>query len=265
MDRIQGLSHTGGSMPSDAFREFGQFPTTHWSLVDRVGGDGDEACRAALGDLLLRYLPALRAHLVFGRRVPQHDADDLLQEFIATKILQKELLGQADRQRGRFRSFLLKSLDRLLIDQLRRHAAGKRAPDGKNLQALGDHEEWLQTEGQPSDAFELAWARSVLDQAIAQMRRHCEQFNRPDCWGLFECRVLNPILHDAAPTDYDELRRQFGFQSPAQASNVLMTAKRMFARVLRSVVGEYARDDDEIEEEMGRLRQVLSEMSSAQA
>jgi len=37
-----------------------------------------------------------------------------------------------------------------------------------------------------------------------------------------------------------------------------MTAKRMFARTLRSVVAEYCRDDREIESEIEELRQVLA-------
>jgi hypothetical protein len=52
----------------------GRFPTTHWSLVARAGQDGGDARREALDQLLRRYLPALRAHLIFGRRMPPEDA-----------------------------------------------------------------------------------------------------------------------------------------------------------------------------------------------
>ena len=80
----------------------GRFPTTHWSLVGRAGQDATENKRQAVGELLNRYLPALRAQsayhrqsrwitfdLVYGKRLAPEDADDLLQEFIATKILPK--------------------------------------------------------------------------------------------------------------------------------------------------------------------------------
>jgi hypothetical protein len=75
---------------------------------------------------------------------------------------------------------------------------------------------------------------------------------------VFESRVVSPIREGTEPSDYRELVRRFGFQSPSQASNVLMTAKRMYARLLRSVVGQYARSDREIETEIAELRSILA-------
>ena len=54
-----------------------RFPMTQWSLVAQAG---QEDRREALGRLLEQYLPALRAHLVYGKRLPPDRADDLLQE-----------------------------------------------------------------------------------------------------------------------------------------------------------------------------------------
>jgi hypothetical protein len=76
-------------------------------------------------------------------------------------------------------------------------------------------------------------------------------------WGVFEARLLGPLLHGAEPTDYEELVGRFGLASAAQASNVLMTGKRMFARIIRAVVGEYALGDEEIESEIRELYAVL--------
>ena len=77
-------------------------------------------------------------------------------------------------------------------------------------------------------------------------------------WGVFECRVAEPTLQGSPPADYAELVRRFHLQSPSQASNVLMTGKRMYARALRAVVGEYAEDRQEIESEIEELRQILA-------
>ena len=46
----------------------GRFPTTHWSLVGRAGQDATENKRQALGELLNRYLPALRAQSAYHRQ-----------------------------------------------------------------------------------------------------------------------------------------------------------------------------------------------------
>ena len=90
------------------------------------------------------------------------------------------------------------------------------------------------------------------------MQIECQSTGRADLWGVFECRVIDPALHGAEPIGYDTLVERFGFRSPSQASNTLATAKRMFARFLRSAVAQYAGSDDEIEEELDDLRKVLA-------
>ena len=82
--------------------------------------------------------------------------------------------------------------------------------------------------------------------------------NVADVWGVFECRLLAPMLDGAEPMPYEALVERFALRSPAQASNVLITGKRMFERALRAVVGEYAADEAEVDEEIAELRQILS-------
>jgi DNA-directed RNA polymerase specialized sigma24 family protein len=236
-------------------RGAGRFPTTHWSLVGRAGRDATLARREALGDLLQQYLPALRAHLVYSRRLAPHDAEDLLQDFVASKIIERELLGGADRELGKFRTYLLTSLDRFLVDQLRQRKAKKRTPGEGALVGLGDGAAQLQ-DAAPGDAFDVEWARGVIAESLRQMQAECEVSGRADVWSVFECRILGPLLHNSEPVEYDELVQRFGFQSASQASNVLITAKRMFARIVRGVIGRYA-SNDEIDSEVRQLHEVL--------
>jgi DNA-directed RNA polymerase specialized sigma24 family protein len=245
------------------YRE-GRFPTTHWSLVGRAGRDADQDRRQALGELLVRYLPALRAHLVYGKHLSPDDADDLLQEFVAGKILEKNLIGRADAHLGKFRTFLLTSLDRFRIDRVREQAAQKRSPGEGRQQILGDQADLLKAP-QSCDAFDVAWARNVIEQTVAAMRQQCEASGRMDVWGVFECRLLDPLMNGAEPVEYEAMIERFGFQSPSQASNVLVTAKRMFARLLRSVIGEYALGTEEIESEIRDLMEVLAAGGSTTA
>src|SRR4051794_14531288 len=75
--------------------EYHPFPKTHWSLVRRAGGNEEtdrQARKAALAALLARYQPALRSYLRVVRRMPADAADDLLQDFIADKLLEQDLL-----------------------------------------------------------------------------------------------------------------------------------------------------------------------------
>ena len=235
-----------------------RFPTTHWSLVARAGSADSEAGREALGRLLTRYLPALRAHLIYGKRLAPDRADDMVQEFVANKILEKDLIARADQNLGKFRTFLLTALDRFVLNRLRDERAKKRAPSEGLLVEIGDRADLLQSQQGPSEVFDVAWARGVLAEALRRMQEECETLGRTDVWGVFECRVVAPTLQGAEPADYQHLIDRFGFKSPVQASNVLITAKRMYARTLRSVVGEYALDNGEIESEIRELREILS-------
>ena len=53
--------------------------------------------------------------------------------------------------------------------------------------------------------------------------------------------------------------RQYGFRSPAQAANVLITAKRMFARFVRAVIAEYMEEDGNVETEITELKRILAQ------
>src|SRR3954452_18501690 len=97
------------------------FPSTQWSVVGRAGsGANDDARRRALATLLARYLPALRSYLRAKHRVDPDRADDLVQGFLTDKVLEQDLIRQADRGRGRFRTFLLTALDNYVTSHVRR-------------------------------------------------------------------------------------------------------------------------------------------------
>ena len=220
-------------MAADHHERAARFPTTRWSLVDLVRRGDRTAMREALQELLSRYLPALRVHLTLGRGLAPDRADDLIQEFVAGKILEKGLVALADRQLGKFRTFLLTALDRFLIDQIRQAAAKKRSPGDAKLLAIDDYGACQQSDGSPSQVFDVAWARSVVAEALGRMRSHCQASGREEVWGVFQCRLVEPIFGATEPAGYEELVVRFGLKSPAHASNVLVTAKRMFARTLR--------------------------------
>lgn len=235
-----------------------EFPSTRWSLVARAGQPDAEAKREALGQLLVRYLPALQAHLVYRKRLAPERADDLVQEFITNKILEKDLIARADQELGKFRTLLLTALDRFVKNQIRNEHAKKRAPSQGAVQTFNERHEGASVEQQPSEAFDLAWARGVIAEALRQMQAECEASGRQDLWGVFQCRVVGPIMEATPPVDYRQLVERFGFQSPTQASNVLTTAKRMYARALRTAVGQYAQNEQEIESEIKELKEILA-------
>jgi RNA polymerase sigma-70 factor (ECF subfamily) len=233
------------------------WPTTHWSLLGRAGSGGVEERRQALTSLVQVYLPAMRQHLLFRRNVPRDVVDDLLQEFLVSKILEKDILNLATQGRGRFRTFLATALDRYVFNCFRNNNAAKRAAIRcGHLDEVDPRE--LASGGQSRDIFDTAWARQVLGQAIRHMRRECLKQNRLQLWKVFAGRVLLPVMRNVAPVPFESLAKELKLESSKGASNLLTTANRMFGYSLRSVIGTYDNGKADVESELRDLRQILS-------
>lgn len=247
---------------------FQSFPPTQWSLVGRAGGPSVAEKRRSLEALLTRYLPALRAFLVYRKRLAPDQADDVLQGFVADKVVERDLIAGADRAKGKFRTFLLTALEHYHISQVRKQTARKRAPDGGQIVPLDPgsaddagganqaHDPAAPGPG-PDHAYDVAWAREVIAEATRRTQAECESGGRPELWGLLQGRILAPATDGAEPAGYEELITRFGLKSPLQVSNLLVTARRMFARNLKAVVAEYAGDAEEVEEEIRDLKAIL--------
>lgn len=232
------------------------FPLTRWSLVVRAADTDAAIKRIALTELLEKYLPALRSYLVLSKHFDADRADDVMQGFLASKVLDQDLIERADQRRGKFRTYLLTALDRFIVNQHRFDRAQKRFP--KNSASLMESDDVAGDESEPIETFEVAWARQVLDRAINQMQQECHGTGRDDLWLVFDARVLSPTLGNNPLVSYDELVRRAGFSSPVRAANALVTAKRMFVRNLRAVIGEYEADESEIDEEINDLHTILA-------
>ena len=236
-------------MTAEVPHTFGPFPQTQWSLVALAGGDQGRQS-AALEEFLRRYLPALRSHLVHRRRLNRDEAEDLLQAFICDKIIQGRLIAKAVQGRGRFRGFLRRTLDNYLFTELRR----RRQP----ALPIDEHIDSGPAE-EPSDSFDVPWAREVVRSALERMQEECRASGREDVWGVFDARILAEVAYGDPPLPYDELVARFNLKSPTQAMNLVITAKRMYERCLRAVVAEYTPEGAEVDAEIQQLAEILSQ------
>ena len=225
-----------------------RFPNTQWSLVGRASALDDATRSAAIDAVLRTYRPGLLRFLIEARRLPRDAADDLLQDFITEKILTKHLLRFADRNRGKFRNFLLISLNHFVTSRMRRQKMKTVDLDHADGVAA-DPEEGLQ-------CFEREWVNQVIRSALTLMQTECMKQRRPDLWEIFRLRVAEPALHGAEPADYANLIARFNLSSPRQAINLLASSKRVFTRHLRAAIGQYVPADGDIDEEIADLRKI---------
>ena len=236
----------------------GDIPHTRWSLVARANAGSEHAASKALDELLRMYCPVLKKHLVRDMNFTRHRAEDLVQEFVARKILANNALANADAARGRFRAFLLKSFTNFAVSEIRKDRAHKRAPHNDQELSLDDSPDLAVSDEPFHHALDLEWARQILAMAVERMRKECKAKNRGDLWEVFTCRVLDPTLRQAPVPSYEQLVQRFGFESPSQASNLLITAKRMFRRALTDTVRDTVADDSQVEAEIQELKAILS-------
>jgi RNA polymerase sigma-70 factor (ECF subfamily) len=117
------------------------FPATQWTELARATLHGDAAGRAALESLCRAYWePVRRAILAKGWE--RDDAEDLAQGFFLD-FMERGVLNRADRERGKFRTFLQVVLDHWLVDEWRRRHAERRGAgvDALSWEALRDMEQ----------------------------------------------------------------------------------------------------------------------------
>lgn len=241
-------AYRGMSLP-----QYQPFPQTHWSLVQRAGMTDNSARHEALSTLLERYRPALALYLR-KKRVEPDARDELLQGFIAEKLLAPGFLQRADPTKGRFRTFVLTSLDNYIIDVSRKLKVRRTV--------LLNDEVVAHDASRPEDSVELAWARELMRNVLQQMHQYCQSNGRDDLWKIFEGRVLRQALQNREPVSYEILADEVGVDSPTKAANLLVSAKRLYERLLRRAVGEYEMDEEAIDAEIADLCRVLSRDSS---
>ncbi len=99
------------------------FATTHWSVVVEAGLNNSPQAFEAMTELCRAYWYPLYAH-VRRKGYPAPDAQDLTQEFFA-RLLARNYPTVADRQKGKFRSFLLGTFEHFLAKEWRRGVTGR--------------------------------------------------------------------------------------------------------------------------------------------
>ncbi len=151
----------------------GVFASTHWSVVLTAGEGQSPQASEALEKLCQAYWQPL---YVYARRrgYSPEDAQDLTQQFFAL-FLRKRSFSLADPSRGRFRVFLLKSLQHFLADDWKRAHRIKRGGGAPEVSMDSYHAEdriaiELADTKTPEGAYEQRWAAALLDQVLSRMR-----------------------------------------------------------------------------------------------
>ena len=231
------------------------FATTRWTMVLTAGRTDTTRARRALADLCQTYWYPLYAY-ARRRGHPVHDAEDLTQGFFA-HLLGRDFLAGISREKGRFRAFLLASMNHFMADEWDRAQARKRSAQNTISLDAETAEHRYQTamaqQETPERVFERQWAMTLLESAGQRLAREYESTGR----GALFAGLEFAILGERSAVPYAELATRLAMSQEAVRVAVHRLRQR-YRQVLREEIAHTVTGEEDIVEELNYLRQVLA-------
>ncbi|HEY1582645.1 MAG TPA: hypothetical protein VGF73_06065 [Chthoniobacterales bacterium] len=238
----------------------GKFVSTRWTMVFRAGDSQQPSAAAgeALSDLCRIYWRPL---YLFLRRegIGSEDAQDLTQGFFA-ELISDRAFRRADREKGRFRSFLLGALRHFVADAQDGMQAQKRG--GGQIRELFDERVIAEVEKQVAIAgawnatalFDREWAAALLRQTMDRLAQECALAGKPALFAAVRL-YLAGTSEEAVP--YEEIALRLNRGAGTLRSDVARLRIR-YRTILREEVRGTVLEPGEVDEELRYLCQVLA-------
>jgi RNA polymerase sigma factor (sigma-70 family) len=249
------------TLAENGCRQSDLFPSTHWSVILAAGRSQVEpqAAQAALAELCQTYWVPLYS-FVRSRGYTVHDAQDLTQSFFAY-LIERKIYARVDRQKGRFRSFLLASLKNFLADISDRERTLKRG-GGQNLLPL--YEEQIKeaesvfqnhrTASTEELIFDRSWAEALV---AAGLERLSADYRSEAKEKLFSELRIFLAGSTGPPPAYSDLADRLGMTESTLRSHVTRLRAR-YREALRVEVRQTVDTEAEVDEELHELLRVLT-------
>jgi RNA polymerase sigma factor (sigma-70 family) len=237
------------------------FPSTHWSVVVAAGESRakPETAGAALAVLCQIYWAPLYS-FVRSRGYTMHDAQDLTQSFFAY-LLEHKVYARADRQKGRFRSFLLASIKNFLADAGDRERTLKRggAQDFLPLheEQVEEAEALFQTHSGTSKEdrlFDRSWAEALVAAGLERLSADYKSQGKERLFNQLRMFVAGGA---EPPPTYAELTDRLGITASTLRSQVTRLRAR-YREALRAEVRRTVATETQVDEELHELLHVLT-------
>ncbi len=227
------------------------FPTTRWTLI-LSSRQSEEARRAALDTLLPLYWKPVYFYLR-RKGLSVENAEDMTQSFFL-HVLERDMLPRVDPARGRFRSYLLTSLENYCVNRYEHDAAVKRGGRTKlvPLDTVLAERELPAASEDPGRAFDREWALGAVERALGRLRQEYDEGRRKGPADVF----LRFFSLDEAPS-YADAAAACGL-TPAQFKAALHRARERFRELLREEVAMTVGEEDDPDVEMRALMDALS-------
>jgi DNA-directed RNA polymerase specialized sigma24 family protein len=236
-----------------------QFHTTRWTLVMVSAQSQAEGGKAALAELCRLYWYPLYS---FARRrgYSTHDAQDLTQGFFL-HLLEHRALTQADRLKGRFRSFLLASFQNYFSNESQRARSFKRGGNYEFISLDWESAE-MRYRLEPANhltaekIFDARWAMTLLNEAMTLLRK---EYAAQEKASTFETlQVFLRIGDSKGAPSYEDTAITLGIGVPALKTLIHRLRKR-YSAILREAVARTVSHPAEVDGEIHALCDALVE------
>ena len=236
----------------------GRFASTHWSVVLAAARTASPEAQAALEKLCVAYWYPLYAYLR-RRGHPPEEAEDLTQEFFASRVVTKRIFQGAEPGAGRFRSWLLTSLQNMVKNEWEKQQTVKRGGASPHLSldfdsAEGRYAAEPSHDLTPEKLYDRAWALTMVELVVDRLR---EKYQAEDKAGQFdELKMFLP--GEQSTCSHAEIAVRLGKTEDA-VKMAVSRLRREYGQLLRSEIERTLGPAGVVEEE---LRCLLSALSS---
>lgn len=228
-----------------------RFLSTAWSVVARAQDRSNEEYRESIERLCRDYWKPVYRYMR-RRRLSHDDAVDATQEYFAL-FLEKGFVETADRERGKFRTFILTTVSRFLSKRLKKQRHD-RANVPLTVRMEDDGEFMLpdaSTDFTPEDEFNRSWARTLIARTLERMADDCTEGNRLLYRQVFETYLDSTT--DPNPKSYRDIADELGI-TETDVTNYLHRGRNIFQKLLREEIRQSVLTESEVDEEIDALR-----------
>ncbi len=245
-----------GTCASSGIRPEPVFATTRWSEVLAAGQGNSTQGREALARLCETYWYPLYA-FVRRRGLLPEDAQDSTQEFFL-RLLAGNWLSDADRAKGRFRTFLLTALSRFLANEWDRARALKRGGGVVSIPfdtQVAESRYCADTKHElaPDLLYDRQWAMTLLDRALSRLEAEQRQLGKVSEFAA----LASALTAERGDIPYAALAAQLGLSENAVRMAVHRLRKR-FRQVFREEIAQTVAEPGEVEAEVRHLVAALA-------
>jgi RNA polymerase sigma factor (sigma-70 family) len=235
----------------------GQFHTTRWSAVLLSVQSRAPGSQAALAELCRIYWYPIYS-FVRRRGASPEDAQDLTQGFFL-HLLAHKALSQVSPLKGKFRSFLLASLQNYLSDEADRARCLKR---GGNIEIIPldmglaeDRYRLVPLDFLTADkVFDARWAMTLMDEAMDRL--HQEYAGQGKISVLETLKPFIDPINSKAALSYAQVADTL--QVPVRSvKKLIFRLRKRYASVLREEVARTVSDSRQVDEEIHSLCEAL--------